>query len=349
MDKAKIGCLFLLFTFPLFIGCSDTKKEEDLREAVLKATETGQWNTAAQLSEQLYKRNPDDAEANYEAATNYLRLNYPDKALAILNSFKNSTKKQDTEVGKRDARTAKAYYMTRQYSRVLEVAANYTYPKMYRGLAREHLKALIRLGKFEELSTYLEAYRQSGIFRENGKATNTDFLFKAVLNELILVKNDTLVASYAQRFQQWVSKNQSGSDALRNKSYISFYLKDYELAKMSLQSAIKEEQSLRHLIELEMLLGVCYAKTGDFEKAEMQIRKIHSMDDLPPRHDAFGAKFYNQARIEAAMRRKKAAMQSLKKALENNAAFWSYKFKEDGFLVPLFGWPPFEELVKPKG
>lgn len=346
--KPKLIKTLLLFSFFAIISCSNPKNENDLQKTAIQAIEKGQWQKAAQLSEEWYQLMPNDAEANYQAATNYLRLNYPNKALSILNSFKKSNQIMADEVGKREARIAKAYYMTGQFSEVLEVVDNYNYPKMYRGLAREHLKALIQLEQFEQLSTQLDTYRESGIYRENGKTTDTDFLFRAVLNELALMKNDTLIVSYVKRFQDWISKNQNGSDSLKNSSFNAYYLQNYELASKTLLESKKEDFSPRHLIEIEMLHGLCYAKMGKFEKADLQIEKIQSMPALPPRHDAFGAKWYNQARIEVAMGKKEEALQSLNKALDNNATFWSYKFKEDSFLMPLFGYEAFEEMVKVK-
>ena len=326
-------------------SCTSSTDHHNIEEEALLAAEKGEWKKAAELSEQWYRKNPNNAEANYQAATNYLRINFPNKAISILNNFVKNKKELNAVVGKREARLAKAYYMTGQYFKVLEVVKNYSYPKMYRGLAREHLKALIQLGEFETLSQQLDIYQQTGIFRENGKTTNTDFLFRAICNELFLVKNENELKKYVLKFQQWINENEDGNRR-RNSPLVAYYLKNYDGAISLLEKSILKEKSPRHLMELQMLLGVCFAKKGIFEKAKMQIEKIHAMEKLPIRHDAFGAKFYHQARIETAIKKKEEAVNSLKKALTQHAEFWSYKFKEDSFLLPLFDEPFFQKLVK---
>ena len=70
------------------------------------------------------------------------------------------------------------------------------------------------------------------------------------------------------------------------------------------------------------------------------------MEKLPNRHDAFGAKYYHQARIELAMQKKEKALKSLNQALVNKAEFWSYKFREDSFLIDLFKHSSFQTLVE---
>lgn len=340
---------FILFLVYLLIGCTSSPNETNLEHKTLIATEKGDWKKAAELSEQWYNLNPNNEEANYQAATNYLRLNSPNKAITILNNFKNSGEKLNAVVGKREARLAKAYYMTDQYSKVLEVVKNYSYPKMYRGLAREHLKALIQLEKFEELNQQMEVYQQSGIFRENGKTTGIDFLFRAICNELVLSNDEIQLERYVEKYKWWLEQSEKRMEDFRNQAYAAFYHNDYDGTIFFLEKAIAQESSPRHLIELNMLLGVSFARIGQYEKAATQIDEIISIENPSPRHDAFGAKLYNQARIEVAIGEKEKAVESLKKALLANAEFWSYKFKEDSFLKSLFGDPSFEKLVETKG
>ena len=80
------------------------------------------------------------------------------KALQILKSYRPDNKYFQKEISWREARLAKAYYMTGQFNKVLEVVKNYPFPKTYRGLAREHLKALIQLEQFDELKNQLGIY-----------------------------------------------------------------------------------------------------------------------------------------------------------------------------------------------
>ena len=328
----------------LFISCNLMTDDHHLPENAMVVTKSGNWKKAAELSEKWYQKYPKDAEANYQAATNYLKQNSPTKALQILNSFQPSNKYFQKEISWREARLAKAYYMTGQFHKVLEVVKNYSFPKAYRGLAREHLKALIQLRQFDELKKQLGIYQQKGIFRKNGKTTNTDFLFRAICNELVLVENKNQLEYYAQTFQQWIHEDEDTRPS-RNLPFANFYLKNYDRAIELLEKSILEEKSPRHLMELQMLLGVCFAKKGNEEKANLQIEKIRAMEKLPNRHDAFGAKYYHQARIELAMKKKTEALKSLNQALDNKAEFWSYKFREDSFLIDLFEDKSFQKMI----
>ena len=228
--------------------------------------------------------------------------------------------------------------------KVEDLVKNYDYPKMYRGLAREHLKALIQLNKTSDLSTYFMTYQEIGIYDDKGKKTNTHFLYRAICNELLLVGNPNLLSVYAKKYRDWTNNRQAKDK--RNLALSIFYQQDYKQAIISLKEAIVVEKSPRHLMELEGLLGVCYAKNNELVKAIAQIKKIHSLEDLSMRHDAFGAKFYHQARIEVALNQKENAINSLKKALAAKAEFWSNRFKEDGLMKDLFGHARFELLVE---
>ena len=346
-----------MIKFSFFISCfflitcdANQYRTETIDKSAITAATTasknGEWLKAARLYEQLYLQELDKEEWNYQAGTNYLRANKPKKALAVLNTFnkKQQTPKQD--FNGRIARIAKAYYKTGDFKKAEKVVENYSYPKMYRGLAREHLKALIQSNKIADLATYFAKYQQIGIYDDKGKKTNSGFLFRAICNELLLVGNANLLENYAEKYSQWVNQRQATDK--RNLAIAHFYQNDYSLAINNLKEAIAVEKSPRHLMELRGLLGVSYAKNKAFEKAASQIQKIQSMETLPTRHDAFGAKLYHQARIEVALNQREKAIHTLKKAVIAKAAFWSNRFKEDGLMKELFGDANFEKLVEVK-
>lgn len=316
---------------------------ENLYQLATTANKKGEWLKAAQYYEQLYQKDPSNEEINYETSTNYLKANYPQKALSILTSFEQENQDTSAEFNGRIARIAKAYYQLGQYQAVLELVKNYDYPKMYRGLAREHLKTLIQLEENAQLSTFLLTYQQSGIYDDKGKSTNMGFLYRAICNELLLVDNMDLLATYTSQYHKWATKRLPKDQ--RNAAFAFLYQQDSPKTIEQLKTAIASEKSARHKMELAGLLGVCYAKNQEVGKAIAQIQKIQTMNDLPLRHDAFGAKYYHQARIEVALKQSENALSSLNKALANNAEFWSNRFKEDGLLKDLFGKTEFEVLT----
>ena len=63
----------------------------------------------------------------------------------------------------------------------------------------------------------------------------------------------------------------------------------------------------------------------------------------------FTNEFYSKATLEATLGEKAEAVISLEQFLEKGGMYASTLFKWDVLLKPLFGYPPFEELVKPKG
>lgn len=335
----------LIIPILLCFSCNSTKKLSDqtLEQHAITAKENGEWQKAAELFEVLCNRQPTNEKANYEAGTNYLKANYPKKGLAILKNYDQQYEDKTAKFNGRLARLAKAHYKTGQFREVARIVENYHYPVMYRGLAREHLKSLIQLRDDEALAKYFYHYRKQGIYDDKGKKTNAGFLYRAICNELMLMGNTDLLDFYAKRYVDWAEGR--GPKDKRNLAIATFYQAKYSLAMEHLKRAIEEEDSPRHQLELIGLLGICYAKLEQPARAKIQLVKINSFPALPARHDAFGAKFYHQARVEAALGQKEAAIQSLKQAIENKAEFWSNRFKEDGLLKELFGEVEFEKLV----
>lgn len=335
--------IILLFTF-----CSAPQYKEISVESIAPLAEdarkSGEWLKAAQLYEQLSQAEPTVEEWNYQTGTNYLKANYPQKALKILTSFD----KKNNKIGEfngRMARIAKAHYQLGEYEKIVEIYNNYNYPKMYRGLAREYLKALIQLNNPAKFVTAFINFQQEGIYDDKGKQTNIGFLYRAICNEFLLTGSANLLKNYADKYHYWASARQEKDK--RNLAIATFYQQDFKKAINALKRAISIEKSPRHQLELEGLLGICYANNKDFELVKLQIEKIQKFDTLPNRHDAFGAKFYHQARIEVALNQPKKAVHSLRNALASKAEFWSNRFREDGLLKGLFQDNEFVELVHP--
>ena len=114
----KSSSLLFIFYICFCIACGAPQskeaalpktKEASTQEASA-ASEKGEWLKAAQLYEQLYIKEPSNEELNYQAGTNYLRANYPKKALAILMGFEKRHQDTTSQFNGRIARIAKAYY-----------------------------------------------------------------------------------------------------------------------------------------------------------------------------------------------------------------------------------------------
>jgi predicted Zn-dependent protease len=92
------------------------------------------------------------------------------------------------------------------------------------------------------------------------------------------------------------------------------------------------------------LTGVMAARAGDRRAAAQMLRRI---DELADQY-SFGADSYFRACISAELGDRERAMDHLRVALRDGQQF-DLTFHRNPFLVSLHGYPPFEELLLPKG
>lgn len=134
-----------------------------------------------------------------------------------------------------------------------------------------------------------------------------------------------------------------------------WYLGDYQQALNWWQ---KEQYSKKDLIKLfskHTRLGICYAQLNQREAAITEIEKIQKLPEPGVIMD--DAKHMGIAYIQANLNQKEAAMESFRLAIQKGAGWVpgiigntaTFPFENNLFAKPMFGYPPFEELVKPKG
>ncbi|MCB0839899.1 MAG: hypothetical protein KDD99_24685, partial [Bacteroidetes bacterium] len=100
------------------------------------------------------------------------------------------------------------------------------------------------------------------------------------------------------------------------------------------------------------LLGCIYAQTGQADQSEKQIKELERLGELyPETHALFhrGAIPYLKARIYAVSGEKDLAVEMLKTSIEEGRIFIHWNFTFDLDFVNLKDYPPFEELIKPRG
>ena len=100
-------------------------------------------------------------------------------------------------------------------------------------------------------------------------------------------------------------------------------------------------------------IGAAAALLGDTTKAQAMVENVRQKAATFTRGFAdyreYGFPNYEEAVIQAHLGQKGKAVALLQDAIQQSKAFGAEHFKYDPFLFPLLGYPPFEELVKPKG
>ncbi|MEL6252585.1 MAG: tetratricopeptide repeat protein [Bacteroidota bacterium] len=100
------------------------------------------------------------------------------------------------------------------------------------------------------------------------------------------------------------------------------------------------------------MLGCVYAKLGEYEKAKSQIDLLGQLEGLNQSTISMfyrGTHSYLIGRIYAEMGEKELAVEYLQKSVKQGRPFAYMCYTADMYLLGLKGYPPFEELIRPKG
>ena len=230
--------------------------------------------------------------------------------------------------------------------------------------------ALSRLGRYEEALNLLRKippefnqnyYYWQHIYTLQNQTDSLELLIQemensgatenAILNILYRIAYDYGAAEdhinqlkWGKRMQQRI-QNRPESVALEEQQLANafFISEDYQNTIATYQALKpKTGESWSYLIHV----GCSYAKLGNTLKATAFIQKLQAKEGKY----THGKYKYCQALIYAALGNKTEAMSLLKQAFRSGYGFrrlWDYKYAYE--LVPLHGYAPFEEFVKPKG
>ena len=316
---------------------------EQLRLDAVSARRNGDGLRSAMMNEEMFKMDPSDEMANYNAVSRYVTSNYPTKALEVFEQFDKRLPRIMGKTSWIEARVALAYNRLGEYEKALEVAGSYDAPELYTLHVVEHLVSVIRLDSMELLSNLFENYLEKDIYNQIGNKVRKRFIYETVCSELYILDNKDFLQHYAAKYQDWL--NHERPDDHFNQAIVSFLLDDYDKALLLLNPLNWPEIASRGNIAGMSFLGMCYAKVGQTEEASTIIDKIMAMqgNDFPE-----GFKHYNKAKIEVALDMHENAIASLKEALSGGISFQPRWFMEDAALKPLFDYPEFQEMVKPK-
>ena len=322
-------------------------KWERCRYEAIKATRSDNWLKAASLNEQLSELDPSYVSAYYNAAVNYVRANYPQRAIEQLYKIDQRFRNFDQEYSLVELRIAQAYFMLGNYEKVVEVAENYPFPKMIVTIAEMHLRALIRMDSTSTIKELIDQYNKKGIYNFRGVSREVDDLLWSVCFEAFILDKNDLLIPYVAELKEYTVANLDSNQYNVNMGLVAYLVGNYEEALSFWMLENRNEDSPWPYLYHAFRMGTVNAKLGYLEKAEIELTKISNFENSNVTKEF---KLYQEARVLAALERKSEAILALKKTTEIG---WNFhprnNMNYDIFLKPLFDDPEFQELVKPKG
>ncbi len=299
--------------------------------------------------EEMIKIDPYDHISYGNAMTfNLVSLHRPEKALKIAYDYHdpfgfNSNRRKSLWS---PALILQAHYALGEYGKVLSIVDSIGVEYLLYHYPLTHLRTLVRLGRKADIDYYLDYSRQQPLVGLQGKAVTLQTLLNRVCAEASIPGQKILIHEYAN---QLLEQGKIADDAYSmGKAY--YYLGNYSAAIDQFQS-VTLPRDKESFIEIEgnlEWLGCLYALTGNPDKALDCIDKIR---ESAPYRKAYDWNPYNIAKIYAHLGEKDKAVESLRDHLDNHTVpFLNLEtYKYDPLLIPLFGYPDFEEFVKPKG
>ena len=319
-------------------------KWESLRISALKARQNFDYLKSAQLNEEMYRMDPSDDIAMYNAGSRYLQANYPEKAIEILTSF-------DSRYGLitgrncwEENRLAQAYIRLDRYEEALKTVEECDADRIYDQLASTHLWALVLLDSLEKMDRMLNYYLQQDIYRQAGTQRSNVFLFFAICNVLELTGKEEAFTKYAQQLYDWVIENFEEPESEFSFIFANFWLGRYEDVIQLIQGLDQINVGPGGLIFRAGMLGVCYARLNQQDKAREAIEMISSLDWS----EHHGLKEYRIAAIKTAQGKHSEAISLLKTAEEKGVPPVPGRYNEDALFKDLLYNPEFISFTAPR-
>ena len=237
---------------------------------------------------------------------------------------------------------------------------------------RHYAHALYRLGRYDlslevsrwvipKLRTRLAYYdRRSEVFVAQEQADSLEALIRdmqahqqpanEILDEHLYIAERYGVRQVPDQQQEWASKAiawakaYSGDEALSDYhlGYAHYMAADFEKALAYFDKPYAKSPPSAALLTR---MGCTYAQLGQAGKAQEMIRELGNRY----RENGSAWRLADQARIYSILGEKEQAVDVLRQAIDVYYFYNPGCYREDIMFVPLQGYPPFEELVKPKG
>ncbi len=320
-------------------------KWEKLRLAAVKELN---FLKRAQINEQMYNMDASYDSGNFNAAVNYLFSNRPQKTVALLEGFDTQFRDFEVEYAAREGWLSLAYSLLGKYDKVIEIAENYSFPKMLNGLAFNHLKALLELNRIDEIWPVYEQYMDRGIYDGQGEPAWDGYLLTRLSDVFYIEDKKELLNESVNRLKKLTMENKEDSFYNQNMGRLAFYQGDYEQAVSFWEKQTPTSNASK--LYLPSVIGVGLALNGNLEAAEKQLSFLVNYPLSPQDERMERRRIYYKGVLLLALGRKEEAISALKMANEKRLSITvGRRYKNDIFLKPLMKHPEFIELMRPKG
>jgi TolB-like protein/tetratricopeptide (TPR) repeat protein len=242
---------------------------------------------------------------------------------------------------------AVAYHLNRDYENELNVAreGQHRFPGVVNFYSHETW-ALAALGRLDEIEKAIEACQaqQGGLRRTNIGGTPGGIMFSTAL-ELRAHGHPEASAKMAERAVAWY-RSRPAAEAEKPDMQYSLMCVLLLAGRATEAKVIADAQLAKdpNDIGARQRVGTLAARLGDTVAA----RRIEAELPAVTQPYAYDALAYLRARIAAQLGEKNRAVALLRDAFAHGLGF-TIDMHRDFDLEPLWGYPPFEELMKPKG
>ena len=238
---------------------------------------------------------------------------------------------------------ADACHLLGEYEEELRVTrlARESYPDVLWFRANE-ARALVALGRVDEM----EALIDDALAVSVGRGTPAGVIYYAALALRVHVGREE-AAAMAERALAWKREDLEGvsvRDDLMGYSNLVGFLYASERWEETRGVLAQLAEEIPGEINITGQLGVIAARLGDEHTARVTIEELCRLD----RPYMFGRNTYWAAAIAAQLGERERAVELIQRALFEGHSV-DLSLHEDMDLEPLHGYPPFEELRRPKG
>lgn len=285
------------------------------------------------------QRAPQDPLVNYWLGWLALLSNRPEEAIDIYGRLTSQPWPGHPLGAWRIHGLCSALHMVGDHRKELEEARRNqtTYPEMLRS---EEVRALAALGRVEELGRVIDKS-----LAVHDRLGDSGEIMLAAAQELRTHGHREAALALANRAAAWYRARSAGEVAQENTlsdlAYSLLVAERWDESRAAFEDLAKHHPEK---LDVQGSLGVLAARRGDRSEAERVADRLRTLE----RPYMFGLNTYWRACIAAQLGGKQSAVDLLTQAFGEGLEYGP-NLHRDQNLEPLWGYPPFVELITPKG